>query len=91
MKEAFYHIELVNESADLCTFISPFGRYRFLRLPFGIATAPEVFQKMAMIVFEGIEEVTIYFDDLIIATKDESSHRIVLKKVIERAKKWGVK
>lgn len=60
MKEAFYHIELDDESADLCTFITPFGRYKFLRLPFGIATAPEVFQKMAMVVFEGIKEVTLF-------------------------------
>lgn len=91
MKEAFYHIELDDESADLCTFITPFGRYRFLRLPFGIITAPEVFQKMAMVVFEGINEVTVYFDDLIIATKTEQEHRCVLNKVIDRANKWGIK
>ncbi|XP_050528790.1 uncharacterized protein K02A2.6-like [Daktulosphaira vitifoliae] len=91
MKEAFYHIELDDESADLCTFITPFGRYRFLRLPFGVITAPEVFQKMAMVAFEGIDEVTVYFDDLIIATKTEQEHRDVLAKVVDRAIKWGIK
>lgn len=91
MKEAFYQIELDDESANLCTFITPFGRYRFLRLPFGIITAPEVFQKMAMVAFEGIDEVTVYFDDLIIATKTEQEHREVLNKVVERAIKWGIK
>jgi len=95
MKEAFYHIELDNDSADLCTFITPFGRglgwYRFLRLPFGIATAPEVFQKMAMVVFEGMEEVTVYFDDIIIATENEAEHKKILSQVVERDIKWGIK
>lgn len=91
MKEAFYHIELDDKSADLCTFITPFGRFQFLRLPFGIVTAPEVFQKMAMVVFEGIDEVTVYFDYVIIATKNEKKHREILHKVIERAKKWNIK
>lgn len=71
MKEMFYDIELDDESADLCIFITPFGRYRFLRSTFGILTAPELFQKMAMVVFEGINEVTVYFDDLIIAMRTE--------------------
>lgn len=43
MKEAFYHVELDDQFADLCAFITPFGLYRFLRLAFGITTAPEVF------------------------------------------------
>lgn len=90
MKEVFYHIELDDGSADLCTFITPFGRYRFLRLPFGIITASKVFQKMAMVVFEGINEVTVYFDDLIIATKTKQEHKDVLNKVVDRAINWEI-
>ena len=45
-KDGFWHIELDEPSSyELCTFNSPFGRYRFLRMPFGISSAPEVFQK----------------------------------------------
>lgn len=43
MKQGFWQIELDNDSANLCTFNTPFGRYRFNRLPFGICSAPEVF------------------------------------------------
>ena len=39
----FYNIKLAEESSDLCTFQTPFGRYKFLRLPFGINTATEFF------------------------------------------------
>ena len=41
----FWQIPLSPESALLTTFITPFGRFRFHRLPFGITSAPEHFQK----------------------------------------------
>ena len=40
-KNGFWQVELDKESANLTTFTTPFGRYRWLRLPFGIASAPE--------------------------------------------------
>ena len=41
----FWQIELAPESSKLTTFITPFGRYAFNRLPFGITSAPEHFQR----------------------------------------------
>jgi hypothetical protein len=39
----YWQMKLNEESSKLCTFNTPFGRYRFTRLPFGIKSAPEVF------------------------------------------------
>ena len=44
----FWHIKLDEESSKLTTFNTPFGRYRFLRLPFGLSSAPEVFHSMLL-------------------------------------------
>jgi hypothetical protein len=41
----FWQVCLDAESSKLCTFNTPFGRYKFLRLPFGINSAPEVFHR----------------------------------------------
>ena len=41
----FWQVGLSPESAKLTTFITPFGRFCFNRLPFGISSAPEHFQK----------------------------------------------
>jgi hypothetical protein len=44
-KKGFLQIHLDEESSYLCTFNTPFGHFRFTRLPFGVFSAPEVFQK----------------------------------------------
>jgi len=46
---------------------------------------------MAMVVFEDMDEVTVYFDDIIIATINIAEHKKILSKVVERATKWGIK
>ena len=91
MKDGFWQIPLSNKSANLCTFNTPFGRYRFLRLPFGICSAPEVFQKSNEQLFGDIDNVQIYFDDLIIAGTTTEEHDTALSRVFERARKVGIK
>ena len=51
----YWQIKSNEESSKLCTFNTPFGRYRFTRLPFGIKSAPEVFQKKMLQVWEDID------------------------------------
>lgn len=45
LSNAFYHIELCEESRDLTTFLSENGMFRFTRLMFGVNCAPEIFQR----------------------------------------------
>ncbi|CAL1301251.1 unnamed protein product, partial [Larinioides sclopetarius] len=54
-------------------------------MPFGIASAPEIFQKRNQKLFGDIEGVEIYFDDIIIAGDNEASHDVIMSKVLERA------
>ncbi len=55
-RSGFWQIKLGEVSSKLGTFNSPFGRYRFTRLPFGIKWTPKVFQKSMSNLFEDIEE-----------------------------------
>ncbi|GBM45276.1 Uncharacterized protein K02A2.6, partial [Araneus ventricosus] len=68
-KNAFYHIQLDEESSDLCTFITPFGRFRFLVMPFGLKSAPEVYQKVMDNIFEDCPDIDPYFDDIMVYSK----------------------
>ena len=47
VKHGFWHVKLKEESSYLTTFATPFGRFRWLRMPMGISPAPEVFQEEA--------------------------------------------
>ncbi|XP_033126391.1 uncharacterized protein LOC117124312 [Anneissia japonica] len=62
----FWQIQLDEDSSKLCTFITPFGRYRFLRLLFGISSAPEVYHKLVHNLFAEIPGVNTMMDDIIV-------------------------
>ena len=61
-KSAFWQIKLDDSSKDLTTFYTPFGRYRFLHLPFGLNSAAEVFAKCFHQAFEDIPGNETYMD-----------------------------
>ena len=89
--KAFWQIELTEECREYTTFNTPFGRYRFNRLPYGICSSSEIFYKVFSRIFEDIENVGIYADDMIIwgETKEKLISTII--KVLERARQYGIK
>lgn len=91
LKSGFWHMVLDKESSDLTTFITPFGRYKFNRVPFGLNCAPELFQRRMVQIFGDIPGVTNYFDDLCIHAETEKEHDEIVEKVMCRAREFGVK
>ena len=70
----FWQIPLTPESRPLTTFITPFGRYQFNRLPFGIASAPEHFQRRMSQMLEGCDGVLCHADDVLVYGRDRQEH-----------------
>ena len=66
------------------------GRYCFNKLPFGIASAPELFQKRMTQILEGIEGCVCLIDDVLIYGKDKTEHDERLTAVLERIKERKV-
>ena len=58
----FWQIPLTKESSMMTTFITPYGRYRFNRLPFGISSAPEHFQRRMYEILEGLTGLVCLMD-----------------------------
>lgn len=87
----FWMMPLDEESSKLCTFGTPLGRFRFLRLPFGISAAPEIFHAEMVRLFGDIEGLIIYMDDFLIYSSNASEHRKILETVLERAKNVGLR
>ena len=67
----FWQIPL---SRLLTTFITPMGRYCFNKLPFGISSAPEHFQKRMSAILSGLEGVVVQMDDILVFGKDQAEH-----------------
>ena len=87
----FYQIPISEESRDVTTFITPFGRFRFLRLPMGINIAPEIFQRKMNELIADLNGVTCYMDDIIVHGKSLSDHDLILNELIQRLRKVGLK
>lgn len=87
----FWQIELDEESSRLCTFITPFGRYRFLRLPFGVCSAPEVFHKIVHNLFAHIPGVNTMMDDIVVWGSTQQEHDTRLKQVLDIAQEANLK
>lgn len=90
-KSGFLQIVLDEASSYLTTFNTPVGRYRWLRLPFGISCAPEVYQRIMDTMLEGIKGAYAIIDDILIAAKTLEEHDKILKQVIERAFSYNLR
>lgn len=89
-KSSFWQIKLDPASSLLTTFATPFGRFKFLRMPFGINTASEVFQRAIEQIFMGYP-CAVIVDDIIVGGKGIEEHDKNLKKVLERARQVKLK
>lgn len=87
----FWHLKLDQESSKLTCFNTPFGRYRFLRAPFGIKSIPEIFQRVMTELMENIEGAEVIVDDILIWGSTQQEHDERLKKVLERARQCDLK
>ena len=87
----FWQIPLDKESSDLCCFNSVFGRHKFLRLPYGVHSASEVFQKRMTEMFENVEGVVCYIDDVLVWGRSKEEHDERLRTVLEVIRDNNVK
>lgn len=86
LQSAFYHVRLAERSRELTTFMAERGMYRFKRLNFGVNSAPEIFQGAMEKVFQGLDGLVIFLDDILIfaATMAEAQQRS--QQVMERVR-----
>ena len=80
----YWQIPLDEESQLLTTFHSPFGRYCYVRLPFGVKSAQEVFQKRMSQHFGDLEGVETDIDDILVWGSSKKEHDERLRKVLQR-------
>ena len=89
-KNGFHQIGLDETSSKLTSFVTPFGKYCYLRLPMGICNAPELFHQRMLEAFSDIPGVEVYLDDVLIHACDMLQHNQRLSMVLERCNELGI-
>ena len=80
----YHHIPLDKPSILKMAFNSPFGKYKYVKVPFGIAQAPAYFQELKTGILKGFSFMIAYLDDIIIFSKTQQEHLSHIRKVFEK-------
>ncbi len=87
----FWQLPLDIDCAKLTTFITPFGRYFFRRLPFGITSAPGIFQREMSAILKDLEGVAVFMDDILVYGNTPEEHEHRLHRALEAVDRAGLK
>ena len=74
LRAGYHHIGLTTDSIPETAFTSPFGKYEYIKVPFGLAQAPAYFQELMTGVLKDLPFAMAYLDDIIIYSSTPEEH-----------------
>ena len=86
----FWQIPLDPDSRLLTTFLTPFGRFCFNKLPFGICSAPEHFQRRMCNILAGLPGIVCHIDDVLIFGCNQRKHDSRLRAALQAIQQAGL-
>jgi len=89
----YHQIELEPSEGSITAFSTKQGHWEYLRLPFGLKTAPATFQKMMNTVLSGLTGTRcfVYLDDIVIYARSLAEHDVKLQEVLDRLRTYKLK
>ena len=84
LRSGYYHIALGKDSRAKMAFVTPFGKYKFLQVPFGLAQAPTYFQHLMNQVLDNCSFAVTYLDDIIIFSETKEEHLSHIEEIFQR-------
>ena len=85
----YYTFELENKSQDSCTIITPFGKYKYLRLLMGLKCSPDIAQAAMDDVLSGIKDAHVYINDVGTFSDDWDQHVNLIATILWRLRENG--
>ena len=86
LSQAYYQLMLDEQAQNYCVIK---GLYKYKRLPFGMASAPAIFQRLMDTILQGIPGVICYIDDIMVTGATEEEHLKNLEQVLQRLQSYG--
>ena len=91
MSQAYQQLTLDEDSKKYTTINTHKGLYRYNRLPFGVSSAPGIFQRTMENLLQGIPRVVVRIDDILVSGTNDEDHLKNLGTVLERLSKAGLR
>ena len=87
LRSSYYHINLNEESKAKTAFVTPFGKYEFNSVLFGLAQVPAYFQQLISMVLQDCRDfVMAYLDDIIIFSRTPEGHLKHIEIIFQKLK-----
>uniref|UniRef100_A0A5S6QAU4 RNA-directed DNA polymerase n=1 Tax=Trichuris muris TaxID=70415 RepID=A0A5S6QAU4_TRIMR len=87
--DAYLQVEVEDNSKELLTINTHRGLYRYNRLPFGVKSAPGIFQQIMDTMIAGLNGTVAYLDDVLVVGRTLEEHNRNLKAVLNRVMEFG--
>ena len=88
--KGYHQCPLDKDSQHLTTFITPFGRYKFMRAPFGLSSISEHYDRRMYEAFQGLSDFRRIVDDILIFDEDPTSHVNHVRQFLQRCEDRGI-
>ncbi|XP_062401725.1 LOW QUALITY PROTEIN: uncharacterized protein K02A2.6-like [Sardina pilchardus] len=91
MSQAYQQLPLEENSKTFTTINTHRGLYQYTRLPYGVSSAPGIFQRTMDNLLQGLPQVVVRVDDILVTGKDDASHLQNLGTVLSRLNAAGLR
>ena len=91
MSHAYQQLLLEEESKQYLTINTHRGLFRYNRLPFGVYSAPAIFQRVMESTLQGIPHTVVYLDDILVTGRTHQEHLWNLQIVLRQLKQAGLR
>jgi hypothetical protein len=91
LNQAYQQIQLDEDSKRYVTINTHKGLFRYNRLPYGVSSSPGIFQRTLENIVQGIPNVLVRVDDILITGKTRDSDLKTLSDVLDIFKKFGIR
>ena len=91
LARVYKQMEVEEGSRAFLTINTPWGLFQYCRLPFGIASAPAIWQKAMSVVLQGCKGTVCYIDDILVTGTTRKEHEENLRRVFGRLEQYGLR